>query len=459
MKAQAQPGPLRAVIENGYCIGCGACTAADPRIRIAWDRIGRLQAVPREDAGGADAFVCPFAEGAADEDKLAAQLFPEGVLHPRIGRWHACFAGHVREGEYRSKGSSGGLGTWLLAELLRSGAVDAAVHVTDRAPTPGDPALMAYTVSRTPREILAGAKSRYHPIEMSGVLEHIRRTPGRYALVGLPCFVKAVRLLQQAEPLFAERITHTVGLFCGHLKTRCYASWLAWQCGVHPSKLTRIDFRTKTQGRADAYAVTAWDQKGQPHSRPNRELIGTDWGLGYFKYPACDCCDDLSGETADIAVGDAWLPRYVRDPSGTNVLIVRRPDLLPMLDAACSKGRIQLEPLSPDDAARSQSAGLFHRREGLAYRLQLADVEGRWHPPKRVKPSKDHLSSREQRKHALRPAISAQSHKVYQSALAAQDPGTFEKGMAMLVQEYRRVQDDVLSKLKRTLRKWLGFIE
>ena len=34
-----------------------------------------------------------------------------------------------------------------------------------------------------------------------------------------------------------------------------------------------------------------------------------DWGMGIFKLGACDYCDDIVGETADISFGDAWLRR------------------------------------------------------------------------------------------------------------------------------------------------------
>lgn len=40
-------------------------------------------------------------------------------------------------------------------------------------------------------------------------------------------------------------------------------------------------------------------------------------------YKACDFCDDVFAETADIALGDAWLPEYVQDGNGTNVVVTR----------------------------------------------------------------------------------------------------------------------------------------
>ena len=37
--------------------------------------------------------------------------------------------------------------------------------------------------------------------------------------------------------------------------------------------------------------------------------------------PACEFCDDVVGETADMSVGDAWLPGYVSDWRGTSVVV------------------------------------------------------------------------------------------------------------------------------------------
>ena len=95
--------------------------------------------------------------------------------------------------------------SWLATELLRSGRVDAVAHVSA-----ADPDLRGgffeYRVSRTPGELGAGAKSRYYPIELSDVLREIRETPGRYAVVGVPCFIKAIHLLRGIDPVVRERV-------------------------------------------------------------------------------------------------------------------------------------------------------------------------------------------------------------------------------------------------------------
>src|SRR5206468_11182672 len=100
---------------------------------------------------------------------------------------------------FRPNGSSGGLTSWVAAELLRTGAVDGIAHVAPTDPAAGG--LFAYRISRSLDELSAGAKSRYYPVELSQVLREIRERPGRYAIVGIPCFIKAINLLRRVDAL------------------------------------------------------------------------------------------------------------------------------------------------------------------------------------------------------------------------------------------------------------------
>ena len=102
------------------------------------------------------------------------------------------------------------------------------------------------------------------------------------------------------------------GSLTAYLKSKAFAELCAWQCGIRPSELRAIDFRTKLANRpANDYAVTVTGgNNGHAISstKPTSELFGSNWGLGFFKYKACDFCDDVVAETADVSLGDAWLP-------------------------------------------------------------------------------------------------------------------------------------------------------
>lgn len=103
------------------------------------------------------------------------------------------------------------------------------VHVKDG---PDSEHMYTYQVSHSVEELKTGAKSKYYPVEMSEVLAYVRKHEGRYLFIGIPCFVKAVRLLRRQDPVLNERIRYCIGLVCGHLKSDFFAKSEAWESGV-----------------------------------------------------------------------------------------------------------------------------------------------------------------------------------------------------------------------------------
>src|SRR5437868_13903778 len=226
----------------GLCIGCGSCAE-----RMRWDKNGFLKP-----AVGAPPVTfsqqCPFSPAAPNEDEIAASRFPDApTADPRIGRFEAAYVGHAVEDPFRRNGSSGGLTNWVAAELLRTAVVDGIAHVAPTDPATGS--YFAYRISRSLEELSEGAKSRYYPVELSQVLREIRATPGRYAVVGVPCFIKAIHLLRRIDPLIRERVTHTLGLFCGHMKSAAMVESFAWQLGSEVSRVRSLDYRIKSDDR------------------------------------------------------------------------------------------------------------------------------------------------------------------------------------------------------------------
>lgn len=358
--------------------GAMAATFTDP---------ARLAAAP--------AGACPFSDATPDETALAARLFPDAAQSDdKLGRFEAAYAGHAVEGAYRQAGSSGGLTTWLAANLMEQGLIDGVVHVHART-GPDATALFAYALSRTADEVRAGAKTRYYSVQFADALGAAVAEDRRIALIGVPCFITAARHLAARDPKLAQALRYTISLVCGHMKAEGFAESLAWQSGTRPDRIETVDFRAKLAGRrANDYGF-ATQERGQAaaHVVPMAQLAGRRWDGGFFKLKACEFCDDVVGETADVAMGDAWLPAYTRDDKGTNLVIVRHPALRDMLEAAAQDGRIALDPITPEQAAQSQDAGFRDRREALRYRLYLAEKRGGWHPRKRVAPARDHITA------------------------------------------------------------------
>lgn len=408
---------------------------------MRWDRDGFLKpsGPPEWASTPSELFSqqCPFSPAASNEDMIAIDRFPDARrADARIGRFQAAYVGHAGENPFRTEGSSGGLTNWVAAELLRTGMVDAVAHVAPSA-VDEENAFFRYRISRTLGALKRGAKSRYYPIELSEALAEIRATPGRYAIIGLPCFIKAVHLLRRLDPLIRERVTHTLGLFCGHMKSAAFVESFAWQLGSELSRVRAVDYRVKDQSRpANWYRAQLRLADGTSVAEDWWHLADGDWGAGFFHNPACDWCDDVVAETADIAFGDAWVEPYSSDGRGTNVVIVRTRELERMIEQARSEGRLQLEAVDADFIAGTQAAGLRHRRDGLAYRLTWK--RSGLTPRKRVAPSAG-LPLRRKLVYRMRYAIARWSHRMLRLARAAHTPRVYTMWARSALRLYQSV--------------------
>ena len=420
------------IIGSGLCIGCGSCAAqaALADVRMGFDAFGQYKPLGPVAwlRAGSESFArtCPFSPTARNEDLLSASLFPlTNKYDQQIGSFEAAYVGHVAEADFRTQGSSGGLVTWVAAELLRLGLVDGVAHVVATDDPAAEGRFFRYRVARTGAEVRAGAKSRYYPIELSEVLQAIRNTPGRYAVVGLPCFIKAVQLLRREDPVLRARIAFTLGLFCGHLKSARFAESFAWQLRVPLGQVQRVEYREKQPERpANWYRAQLTLRDGRQVARDWWHLVDGDWGAGFFMNPACNFCDDVVAETADIAFGDAWVEPYSSDGRGTNVVVVRSPQVQQLLASAIAEGRLALTEVDAAFVAQTQAAGFRQRREGLAYRLTWARRGRSVRPRKRVAPSAN-LPRPRKLIYQLRAFISAASHRVFWVARAGRRPALF----------------------------------
>lgn len=385
------------VISGGFCVGCGACKFACPDgVRMARDSDGVMQAEITDEtlAAQTPSGVCVFSDATPNETTLAQRLFPDASENTdKLGRFETAYAGHVADSERRATGSSGALTSWVAAELLAQGKVDAVIHVHADQGDAIRP-LFGYAVSRSIDDVWAGAKTRYYSVEFSEALQDCVDRGERFALIGVPCFIKAARHLADHNPALGALFKYGLSLICGHMKAPGFAESLAWQSGVPPQDIAAVDFRFKLEGRpANRYGFETQPKGAQaPVVKPMSELVGRNWDGGYFRLQACDFCDDVVGETADVAFGDAWLSAYDKDHRGTSIALVRHPEITAIMQQAADSGVLSLDALPADLVERSQAAGFRDRRSALQLRLKDTDLAGRWRPEKRVEPGAKHLN-------------------------------------------------------------------
>lgn len=446
-------------IKKNYCIGCGVCTTTK-HTTLFLDEIGKFR-LKLKNVGPTNVneilAICPFSTKAINEDKLAELLFTAENIKKdeNLGFFLNNYIGHVKNDDIRLKASSGGIITWLLKELLNTGEITHAIHIKKNNSTP---LLFEYNISQDGDNVLDGASSRYYPVELSKVLNYIEKNEGKYTIVTLPCFAKGIRLLQQQNNLYKKRIKYIISLVCGHLKTANYARFLSWQKGITPDELYSINFRKKIPNRlASQYGTEFFSRKNAKSTitvvNNSSYKMGTDWGHGMFKIPVCDFCDDTFGEVADISVGDAWLPQYLKDYKGNSVIVVRNTEVNKILKKGVKNKKLNLCAVEPTIIKKSQSGGLKNKREDLKYRLWLKEQKKEWYPPKRVHAQNDGINTKRKKIIELRIQISQQSHHLFVESLKRNNLGYYYREMMPLLNRYYLTYYGPIKYMKHKLRQ------
>lgn len=395
-------------------------------------KLAGVSTVDRETASR----VCPFSDLARDEDELADALYPNLPRDPRTGAYQQVLAGRLTSDVELPHSSSGGLTSVVLVGLLERGLVDGVIHVGR-----GDRSLFEHKKSYSVEELLESRKSMYFSTTLSEVIGSVKGDGKAYAVVGVPCFIKAMRSLIAEMPELEGQFPYMVGLVCGHMKSQFFAQSLAWQVGIEPSELEALDFRVKNPSRQSSSYDYQAKRFGEDQARLRRVATTIDgsWGYGAFQPEACNFCDDIFAETADVALGDAWLPQYKADWRGTNVAIVRDPTISAILDDAKNAGQIQTERITLEEAAASQSGNFRHRRTGLRVRLADDVKAGLSVPKKRVAPGYDGVTRARISLIRTRRALSRLSLNAFAEALASGDYSRYAVPMGRLIFKYRAI--------------------
>ncbi|MCG7489692.1 Coenzyme F420 hydrogenase/dehydrogenase, beta subunit C-terminal domain [Vibrio sp. Of14-4] len=424
----------------------GVSSYIDKRIKIELNSYGLYEEIVDADISGDISplvrKVSPYLNSKLSVCDVARTLFSryENIKNDvRIGYYQSLFVGYVKEGEYRVNASSGGMGTWIFKELFEKGLIDGVIHVKEN-PDKKSSTLFKYGISKTIEEIKSGAKTKYYPVELSEVLDLVKNCKGKYAIVGIPSFIESIRLLALNDTIIKDRIIFTVGLICGHQKSSKFADYMAWQVGIKPGDLKNIDFRHKLDdARADSYAIKMTgiiDGKTKTIIKSKNSLSGQNWGLGYFKPLASDFTDDVFNETADIVVGDAWLPEYQNDSNGNNIVIIRNPIINDIVTEAISEGRLIMNDVDSDTIFKSQAAHFRHTFDELSYRKYKKDNNNLWYPINRVN-AENEISFFRGKVQDIRMEISSKSHEYFKMAVDRDDLSFFENKMKILNNKYK----------------------
>lgn len=384
---------IESVVQNNLCVGCGACAGVCPNnsLKMKFNEYGEYNPIENSSCLKNCTMclqVCPFHSEEENEDTLAKMLFGdiEGIKHrSEIGYYSNTYVGYSNINDHRFNGASGGIATWLLEALLSSDIVDYVVCVTSS----NDPEkLFMYRVFDDTQLIRNSSRSVYYPVEMSEIIQEITATKSRYAITGVPCFIKALRLIARKSKRLRENTIATIGLVCGQMKSKHYTTYLAKLAGVE-GKLKLANYRGKDPDKpANKFTFHCVNEKNNAGAAPWDDGVQIAWTNRWFTPKACNFCDDVFAELADVTLMDAWLPEYYSDSKGTNLVITRSPIIDDVMNKGISDSQIIAADIPVEKIIESQDGVLNIKKRELAYRLYCAEQNGLQVPAKRVDSSK-----------------------------------------------------------------------
>lgn len=369
------------IVENKLCTGCGVCISEDRSLqaKMDWNNEGFLIPILGANSTQDDMIkVCPFAIQQKNEDELGGLFLKKSdtKYYEKIGYYYELYAGYSKE--FRATSSSGGIATYIFKSLLEQKIVDRLFIVKE---IDGQ---YAYQFFSSVEEITQISKTRYTPVTLEKLFQEIKDIDGKVAVSGVACFVKAIRLKQMYDPVIKQKIAFVVGIICGGLKSRYYTDYLAQEAGCK-TEYNHAQYRVKNmESYALDYKFSCIGKKDKKIHMVDMQSLGDMWGTGLFKSNACDFCDDVLTELADISLGDAWIEPYDKSGLGNSVVITRTDIALHLIQNGLERRQLHLDIIKEERIIQSQSGSFNHRHKGLSYRMAKMDNYGKTTPKKRI---------------------------------------------------------------------------
>ena len=336
------------VVASGLCSGCGLCAGmnSDGNVRMEMSSQGFLRPVTLSRLVGSDLAIFKKSCPGLTVSHSASTIKYDPLWGPVIST-HAAYS---TDEVVRRNGSSGGVISAFLIYLLETKKIDFIAQV---AVSNSDPIRNEITLSRTREDVLQAAGSRYGPsAPLSKLAEILNNEKGKFAFVGKPCDVAALRQYLRAKPEIAPRIPFLFSFMCAGVPSEKGTVELLKKLGVEQQELK--SFRYRGDGwPGKAKAITKSDAVYEMD-------YATSWGTilnRYLQY-RCKICADGTGEFADIVCADAWYgkdgyPDFA-ERAGRSLLISRTTEGQSLLEQAVRYGALTAEPIDIKEISKMQ---------------------------------------------------------------------------------------------------------
>jgi coenzyme F420 hydrogenase subunit beta len=354
---------VETVVDTGLCTRCGTCVGACPADNITIDDpLGACLPVAAEACTSCGLCLegCPGAS--VDFAPLEKALFGDAAPNRLLGVVRSAYLAHASDAAVRRKGSSGGVVTAMLLDLVARGESKGAILF---APHRKEPWRGWGRVASSPEEIGAAAQSRYHLSPLNTALREMHDAKRYYAYVGLPCQIHGLRKLQAAGWRRAGLgLSPIIGIYCGN---NLYY------------EATRVMLRKLGVKRPEDVAALSYREGAWPGSFAARTADGAERSISkldfnqvipFYINRRCLFCVDLTNELSDISVGDGWA-KEGSGGEGWSVALLRTEAGERLFDSAVRSGVIEAEPITLEAAERMHSHAFDLKKTGSFLRLRL----------------------------------------------------------------------------------------
>lgn len=355
---------LKNMLNDNLCVGCGLCSSMYPEyFGLVLSKQGFYRAVlrnsPTNEVIGKLMKSCPAFVGrpsfSTDFELLKTQPLSFFGYSKRI------LIGYSTNQKLRYSASSGGALSAVLSMLLSEKKIDAVIHI---GVSDNDPLLNEVKISRNIQEVFQFSGSRYAPAATLSKIKEVLESKMRFAFVGKPCEVAALRSFISSDHSFDNKIVSYLSFFCAGTPSMRTVEKIPRLLGIDREKIKDIRFRgegwpgklkivTKTGDRVEMSYEESWGKH-----------------LGRSVQNRCKLCFDGIGESADVTFGDAWhlnknFSIDFEEADGRNIIITRNSKGDQLLEEAVKLRLINIEMQLKNDDLLCKMQPYQYERRGL----------------------------------------------------------------------------------------------
>jgi coenzyme F420 hydrogenase subunit beta len=372
------PHPIDTIVAAGQCMGCGFCAAtmkaSNDGLAVSMQQSPEDGTytpqvhgwLPGDDPGN---FICPGT--AMDMPALAEGVWGHLPELSMLGETLHTAAAYSLQASERKLSASGGVVPALLRMLFENGDIARAyVLGTDPGKRDGSGRIITNM-----EQFSVAHGSHYHPFDFGAELRRLLSERGRFAFVGLPCHVAAMRqVMRESDPVRQDCVV-LISLFCGGINSFRGVSYYLGRHGIKPSDVATIGYRHGNWPGKIRVVLKDSSERIISRVRGNSRVSVMHYMAafqGFWMLKRCRICPDQVGDFSDISVGDPHSRRFrdmssKSDGGGFSAVVIRSAGGLALFNRASEAGYLASLPFTVEEVIQSQGYTLIQRRHADHY--------------------------------------------------------------------------------------------